>query len=160
MKKTSIKRSCRVCSEEFSVHQYRINTNFFCSTKCSAQFFRSTKEYSQFAKERNLREGRRPPARPNRGISTKNELIRKSVEMKRWKIAVFTRDNYTCQGCGVVGGNLQADHELPFCMYEDLRLELLNGRTFCKNCHQKYGWKKDDFWHKLEADLIQQLKND
>ena len=71
------------------------------------------------------------------GVTPINEQIRRSVPYKQWRKAVFIRDDYTCQGCGKRGGELQADHELPFSVYPDLRFEILNGRTFCKPCHLK-----------------------
>lgn len=56
---------------------------------------------------------------------------------KEWRKKVFERDNYTCQACGVRGTQLQADHDLPFQYFPDLRFELLNGRTLCVPCHRK-----------------------
>jgi hypothetical protein len=78
------------------------------------------------------------------GVSTKNELARKSPEYKSWRTSVFTRDNYTCVHCGKIGGKLQADHIKPFCKYIELRFDINNGRTLCTNCHYKtdtYGSK-------------------
>jgi len=69
------------------------------------------------------------------GVTKENEKIRKSVEYKIWRQAVFERDDYTCQTCGVRGGDIEADHVMPFAEYPDLRFEILNGRTLCKACH-------------------------
>lgn len=71
------------------------------------------------------------------GITKEHQKIRNSVEIKYWKKKVLDRDNYTCQACGVRGGELNVDHELPFALYPDLRTEILNGRTLCKKCHMK-----------------------
>lgn len=70
------------------------------------------------------------------GVTPKNELARHSVEYKRWRKAVFERDNYTCQGCGVRGGYLEADHVKPFAFFIELRFEISNGRTLCQPCHK------------------------
>jgi len=75
------------------------------------------------------------------GITPINTAIRESLEYEEWRRSVFERDNYTCQGCGQVGGYLEADHIKPFSIYIDLRFELSNGRTFCKLCHIKLGWR-------------------
>lgn len=78
------------------------------------------------------------------GVTPTNEKIRKSNEYKVWRGHVFNRDNYTCQKCGNRGGELHADHELPFALYPDLRFEVLNGQTLCVSCHRKtdtYGRK-------------------
>lgn len=70
------------------------------------------------------------------GISPKNMLIRNSFKYKQWRKAVFERDDYTCQLCGVRGGvTLNADHIKPFSTYPELRFNLSNGRTLCKSCH-------------------------
>lgn len=77
------------------------------------------------------------------GVTDKNMLIRKSVDIKLWREAVFQRDDFTCQECLVRGGKLNADHIKPFSIYEELRFNVDNGRTLCVECHRKtdtYGW--------------------
>lgn len=75
------------------------------------------------------------------GINSINDTIRKSVRYKEWRDAVFERDDYTCQGCGQKGGRLNADHIMPFSLFEAVRFYIENGRTFCEPCHKEYGWK-------------------
>ena len=71
------------------------------------------------------------------GITSEYEKLRKSLEAKIWREAVFTRDNYTCIWCGDnKGGNLEADHIKAWILYPELRLDINNGRTLCHNCHQ------------------------
>lgn len=56
-----------------------------------------------------------------------------------WRIAVFERDNYTCQKCGdSVGGNLVAHHINSFSNNKDLQLCVDNGITLCNHCHDSY----------------------
>lgn len=79
------------------------------------------------------------------GITPMNMKIRKSLEYKLWREAVFARDNYTCAWCGQHGGKLNADHIKKFADYPELRFALDNGRTLCEPCHKKtdtYGNKK------------------
>lgn len=71
------------------------------------------------------------------GVTPENNKFRKSSAYREWRQAVFVRDDFRCQGCKQRGGKLQADHELPFSLYPDLRLEVLNGRTLCIACHIK-----------------------
>ena len=82
------------------------------------------------------------------GITPINQKIRTSLEYKLWRKSVFERDNYTCQICGIkgnqTGGYLQADHIKPFAYFPELRFELSNGRTLCRECHKEtpsYAWK-------------------
>lgn len=65
------------------------------------------------------------------------DTIKKRPEYIAWRKAVFERDNYTCQMCSQRGGELQADHIKPFAFFPELRTELSNGRTLCKDCHRK-----------------------
>lgn len=83
----------------------------------------------------------------NKGVGNKTseaKKIRSSLEYRDWRIAVFARDNYTCQECGNRGMTLNADHIKPFAYYPELRLVIENGRTLCHPCHKKtstYGGK-------------------
>jgi hypothetical protein len=85
------------------------------------------------------------------GVSTTNELIRKSKAMVDWKSKVYERDEYTCQICGIVGGRLNAHHikELSK-IIDDYNIKNLddgddceelwdidNGITLCEDCHKK-----------------------
>src|SRR3990167_1740333 len=74
------------------------------------------------------------------GITPVNKAIRMSFELKQWRIAVFERDNYTCIKCKSRNGNgkkiiLHADHIKRFSDFPELRLDINNGQTLCKNCH-------------------------
>lgn len=65
-----------------------------------------------------------------------------TIEYRLWRSAVFKRDNYCCQACGVRNGNgkrieLNADHIKSFVAYPELRLAIDNGRTLCRACHYK-----------------------
>lgn len=72
------------------------------------------------------------------GIYPINLALRKSIEYKLWREAVFKRDKFTCIWCGDnKSGNLEADHIMAFSMYPELRFAIDNGRTLCKECHRK-----------------------
>jgi hypothetical protein len=57
--------------------------------------------------------------------------------VKIWRLAVYERDNYTCQKCWVRGGELRAHHKDCWCDYPERRFEEENGVTLCVDCHNK-----------------------
>lgn len=71
------------------------------------------------------------------GIDKENNHIRKSFEYKLWRESVFTRDKWTCQFCGKKNCYLEAHHIKPFALFPELRFAIDNGRTLCKECHNK-----------------------
>lgn len=71
------------------------------------------------------------------GVSTENQKIRTSREYVWWRMAVFAKDNWTCQECGKRGIELHADHIKPFSLFPELRFAIDNGRTLCVPCHKK-----------------------
>ncbi|HEC64768.1 MAG TPA: HNH endonuclease [bacterium] len=123
-------RSCITCQTVF-MPKYHNDKQIYCSNQCVYKREPWNKGKTQY---QNLGE-----KNPNwQGGKTKEtKRIRATVEYKNWRINVFTRDDFTCQSCGNRGGNLNADHELPFALFPDLRFEVLNGRTLCGGCHRK-----------------------
>jgi 5-methylcytosine-specific restriction endonuclease McrA len=56
-----------------------------------------------------------------------------------WRTAVLERDNYVCQDCGRVCAKyergLAAHHLLSYAEHPDMRYEISNGVTLCRDCH-------------------------
>ena len=78
------------------------------------------------------------------GVTSLHEKIRKSPEYKEWRDGVLKRDKWRCVKCGVVQSRkvkIIADHIKPFTLFPALRFVVENGRTFCKPCDDKYGFK-------------------
>lgn len=78
--------------------------------------------------------------------------IRSSSECRAWRLAVFTRDNFTCRDCGSRrGGDLNAHHEerlsalidrYAVASLQDARecaalWDTSNGTTLCEACHER-----------------------
>ncbi len=84
------------------------------------------------------------------GIKSLYNQIRDSKEYTLWRLAVFTRDNFTCQECGdKTGSNLNAHHLKEFSkILEENNITTIeqalvckelwdidNGITLCEDCH-------------------------
>ena len=65
-----------------------------------------------------------------------NKELRNTAQYKKWRTLVFKRDDYTCQHCGIRGGELNAHHVKPFAKYKNLRYDVDNGLTLCVECHR------------------------
>lgn len=64
---------------------------------------------------------------------------RKYNEYEKFRIAVYERDNYTCQFCGDnKGGNLVAHHLDSYDWCKDKRTDVNNGITLCEDCHSNF----------------------
>ena len=84
-----------------------------------------------------------------KGTTLLSDTIRSTFEYRLWRSDVFTRDNYTCQDCGIHGGYLEAHHIKEFykimtenritTVKEALECtelwDINNGRSLCSDCH-------------------------
>lgn len=70
------------------------------------------------------------------GITKGNQKDRATLKLKEWRRQVFIRDDFTCQGCYIKGGRLEAHHIKSWAKYPEFRYELSNGQTLCKECHK------------------------
>lgn len=69
-------------------------------------------------------------------LSYENYHQRVSTDYRQWKKAVLDRDKHICQKCGS-DKDIHAHHIKPFSEYPELRFDVNNGITLCKECHIK-----------------------
>lgn len=100
----------------------------------SEEFKRKLSEYSK-------KIGRKPPIELRWEGHIKKEYKRfihltATKEYKEWRMAVFTRDNFTCQFCYKRGCYLEAHHIKQWVKYPELRYSIENGVCLCRECHK------------------------
>lgn len=71
------------------------------------------------------------------GVVSEHQKARGSLAYVNWRDAVYARDNWTCQTCGIKckKGNIVAHHIQEFADVLDLRYDVSNGLTLCRACH-------------------------
>ena len=72
------------------------------------------------------------------GVSKENKKERNSIKYSTWRRQVFERDDYTCRKCGDRGYRLHAHHIKNFSSNPNSRYLLINGITFCRECHREF----------------------
>ena len=108
------------------------NDSYFVSASQQKRFSTCNKEVCRYKKKQKENNGMWKG-----GKAKERNCSSQTRAYKRWRKAVFERDDYTCVFCSTRGGNLNADHILPYAFFPHLRLSLNNGRTLCIDCHQK-----------------------
>jgi len=147
---TKVVIKCSFCNKDFNIHQSRIkwsvirgHKHFYCSKQCTYLGISVHRSGANSGAWRG-------------GVTDFNKRIRKGVEWATWRNAVFVRDNYTCQKCGARNGNgrnvvLHPHHLKQYAFYPELRFEVTNGITLCKECHLKQPHKRPTPYPKGEA---------
>ena len=72
---------------------------------------------------------------------SKEERLQRDMfngELKKWRNAIYKRDNYTCGKCGNFGSKLNAHHLNSWDAHKDKRFDVDNGITLCVSCHKKF----------------------
>lgn len=72
----------------------------------------------------------------DKGRSKERTKFNVSAEWAEARRLCFERDDYTCQMCGVRGGDLNAHHIKDWCNHPESRLDLSNLQTLCVSCHR------------------------
>lgn len=72
------------------------------------------------------------------GVSKESEKVRKSIESRLWREAVFARDNWTCQKTGKRGVKLHCHHIKNFSQHPELRFAIDNGISLSEEAHKEF----------------------
>ena len=130
---------CDFCGKEFEKLKCytKDKTHLYCSKECRWNGF--SKFYS----------GENSPEYNHDKPLEERLKDRKYIEYYEWRKQVYEKDNYTCQCCGDnKGGNLVAHHILNYSEHDNLKIDINNGITLCKNCHKlfhdTYGYTKNN----------------
>jgi hypothetical protein len=149
----SIEKLCLWYNKKLELHNNRdIERKKFCSHACRQLWRYSNGEWTM---EKIIKASMTPEAnkkKVNKGEKNgrylgDRKLVKRpmcTTEGKLWRLAVYQKDNYTCQKCGQCGGKLEAHHIKGYFECPELRFDINNGITLCKECHKKtdsYGWK-------------------
>lgn len=130
----SIKSTCPICKGEMPKYIKRGGIRKYCSAACSKKANPTPSESIILGQIKRFAN--------HVYKSHQNKIARSGNEYKEWRKAVYERDNYTCQKCGLKSGNgkaveLHPHHIKPFATFPELRFEVSNGITLCKDCHRK-----------------------
>jgi len=155
---------CEQCEKEFNIKH---PTQKYCCIRC---YYDSNigKKFSEESRKK-MSESHLGQKAWNRGIrykaiegsknpnwsGGKTKRPKDSFIHRMWRRAVFERDNYTCQECGVRGKYIEAHHIKKYNDYPELRTELTNGITLCNTCHNKTKFKETLF----EDKYTEMIKN-
>lgn len=145
-----VKRACLCCGKRLKLNNTRdINRKKFCSAKCSGLYAAKNrmiqdpdfiKRFSlsgctpEASKKKGHKGSNNPRYMPDR-TALKDKRMSTSPEVKEWRLAIFTRDEFKCVSCGQIGGKLNARHILSWKKYPDKRFDVNNGITLCYDCH-------------------------
>ena len=128
-----IKRICPICKKEFFINQFEKERRRCCSKKCLGIWH---SQNMKGTKASNWQGGKTPI----------NKLLRGQKKVFECRTKVFERDDFTCQMCGDNRGhNLNAHHIKSWAKYPELRFDINNGITLCRECHIKIH-KKTKTW--------------
>lgn len=141
IKKRHETRSCKKCQAPFEVNLKMIEHGWGKGIFCSRACHNTTPKPQAFrdAVSRAMTGNKHPNWK---GGIMKGRKERNHAAYKDWRLAVFSRDHYTCIDCGIKNGlgktvELHAHHLKSWLMFPEQRYLVENGVTLCADCHDK-----------------------
>ena len=149
-KKTIKLLLCKVCLKIFFGYPHLItNKRTYCSRDCYKIGITGRKRDKSIGRKVSISQIKRWDKIGRKTVVSL--AIRTSKMYTDWREAVFERDDYTCQQCGVRGAELNADHypktlalvikennikTLQEAILCEKLWDISNGRTLCVPCHR------------------------
>lgn len=132
---------CLVCGNNYLVRytfsKKQVMKSKYCSQECRVKSHKARKISEQGLINMLMGSSRGPEHyRWKGGITTENIKIRNSHKYKIWRKSVFNRDSRSCRMCFYKGDQVHAHHIKSFSKHPDLRFDINNGITLCKECHK------------------------
>lgn len=125
---TSVELKCAQCGKGVLRKRCRAmqGGNFFCSQRCQGDWM-----------SENLTGENNPRYNPK--LTEEERLQERNLEgYAEWRLAVYKRDDFTCQICGDKKERLNAHHLDAYMWDVENRTNVENGVTLCKVCHSEY----------------------
>lgn len=162
-----VKRICLSCGKKFIAHRSNVKRGGgkFCSKNCFWVAHKKLREeLGGFAKGKHwthtedykkrlslARTGEKNPMWVN-GSSRDRKRQGDTHKNNKWRKAIYNRDNFICQECGVAGTQLNAHHIKFWSKYLKDRFKISNGVALCLNCH-KYIHRFERLWERSLNEL-------
>jgi 5-methylcytosine-specific restriction endonuclease McrA len=151
---------CENCGQEIkkTPSQVELSESHFCEKECMLEYNSTQKEFEcdycgsvGTKRKADLEKNNSNYCSRDCHLSAKVEQAeypdpRDDPRLDEWRKDVFQRDQYTCQDCGGVGGELHAHHINRWSEAPEERFKIPNGVTLCKTCH----WKR----HYVAGDAV------
>lgn len=139
--------TCEICGKHYKSGRKNSKICNECHSKIFAKIGADNLKTLVFSGEKNPMYGVRrygkdnPNYNPNK-TDKERETQRYKLhgdDVKKWRVLVYKKDNYTCQCCGYNKGKILNAHHLDgYSWCKDKRFDVNNGVTLCKKCHMKF----------------------
>ena len=165
---------CNYCGNEIKKIKSQINNHNFCNKICEGKYQsinNCCKNNPSFHREKTKQEIKKQSEslrKTNENKRWNNQIINfidgnpicdfifamindiKLEDYNNWRKEIYKRDNYTCQMCNKNKCLIHAHHIIPKRLNKNLILNINNGITLCKDCHEKTFGKEESFINELQ----------
>jgi 5-methylcytosine-specific restriction endonuclease McrA len=162
---TPIHKVCEFCKKDFITNCFMPKKRF-CSKSCRVTVTLKNPLFTTLGKkgsekQREIMKNKKGELHPrwikDRTVVMEKHRMRGTTEWKDWRMAVFSRDKYTCQECEQSGVIIEPHHIIPLRISFDKAFDTNNGITLCRPCHQKTIFKEETFYEKYSQKILKIL---